>query len=200
MRPLAGVEGRGRGFSLWLMPDGESLGRLTTVVGRLAARLGTPAFAPHVTLLAGLAGEEADLVARAEALATRLARLGVELAEVEGRDEYFRCLYVRAEPAASLRARHGRAAAAFGVPPDRDFLPHLSLVYGRLSADEKQRIAESIESDLPVSFEATTLEVWRTEGAVAEWVRRGRFALGGRQSDASSSSSARRKDGGSTAG
>ena len=81
--------------------------------------------------------------------------------------------------AQSLRAWHVRTARAFGVRPDPDFLPHLSLVYGRLDAGAKERIAASVASDLATAFEATTLEVWRTEGPVAEWSRRGRFALRG---------------------
>lgn len=194
------MEGRGNGFSLWLMPEGESYESLTALVSGLAIRLGTPVFVPHVTLLAGLPGEEADLLPRAEALAARLPRLRVPLREIAGRDEYFRNLYVRADPAMSLRAAHGRAAEAFGRRPDPDFLPHLSLVYGRLPRDERQRIAASVRPDLPVAFEATALHVWRTEGTVGEWVSRARFELSASPTEASSCSSARRKVVGPTAG
>lgn len=43
-----------RGVSLWLMPEGEAGRRLGALIDRLAARLGTPAFPPHVTLLPGI--------------------------------------------------------------------------------------------------------------------------------------------------
>jgi 2'-5' RNA ligase len=194
------MEGRGNGFSLWLMPEGASYERLTKLVSGLAVRLGTAAFVPHITLLAGLPGEEADLVPRAQTLAAQLPRLRVPLREVEGRDEYFRCLYVTADPATSLRAAHARAAEAFGRRPDPDFLPHLSLVYGHLPAGEKARIGASVRPDLPAAFEAAFLHVWRTEGAVGEWASRARFELRGLQGEASNSSSARRNDRGSTAG
>ncbi len=172
------MEGQGHGTALWLMPDGPSSERLAALVSALAARLGTPVFVPHVTLIHGLAREEAENVARARALARRLASQRVDLLPAEGREEYFRCLYLPVEAAEPLRAEHRRAAEAFGVPPDPEYLPHLSLVYGRLDEAEKERIASSLVSELPISTELTAIEVWRTAGPVGDWKLRCRLALG----------------------
>jgi Cyclic phosphodiesterase-like protein len=171
------MEGQGHGTALWLMPDGPSSERLTALVSALAARLGTPVFVPHVTVIHGLAREESEIVARAESLARRLASRPVDLGPVEGRDEYFRCLYLRAEPAEWFLAAHARAAQAFDLSPDPEYLPHLSLVYGRLAEIEKERIASSLAAELPISIELSAIEVWRTVGPVREWTHRRRFAL-----------------------
>ena len=170
-----GMEDRGRGFSLWLMPEGESVVRLSALIAELAARLGTPRFPPHVTLIPGLVGDEADLAGRTVELSRRLPSLRVRLGPVEATGDYFRCLYLRAEPVAALRAAHSLAAEVFGVRDDPDFLPHLSLVYGNLEAAER-RLTEELE-DSPRAFEAVSLELWRTEGRVGEWERRASFDL-----------------------
>jgi hypothetical protein len=159
------------------MPDGASAERLSALVSSLAARLGTAAFPPHVTLIHGLARDEQTIVDRAAGLAAHLAGQSVSLGPVEAQSEFFRCLYLRVEPAASLRAAHVRAGEAFDVPPDAAYLPHLSLVYGRLDAAEKDRIAASVVSDVPATIALTAIEVWRTEGPVGEWRLRRRFPL-----------------------
>jgi Cyclic phosphodiesterase-like protein len=173
------MEGEGHGTTLWLMPDGPSSERLAALVSALASRLGTPAFVPHVTLLHGLAREEGELLARTEALSRQLAGQPVVLGPLQSGDEYFRCLYFRAEPAEWFLAAHASAVHAFGVSPDPEYLPHLSLVYGRLHANEKERIASSLAAELPISIDLTAIEVWRTVGPVADWMQRGRFALAG---------------------
>ena len=47
-------EPRAKGISLWLMPEGDAHQRLSEIIDRLAARLGTTPFPPHVTLLPGV--------------------------------------------------------------------------------------------------------------------------------------------------
>jgi Cyclic phosphodiesterase-like protein len=171
------MEGQGHGTSLWLMPDGPSSERLISLVSALASRLGTPVFVPHVTLLHGLAREESELLARTEALSKQLAEKRVALGPLDSRDEYFRCLYFRAKPEEWFLAAHARAAQAFDLSPDPEYLPHLSLVYGRLGGAEKERIASSLAAELPISVELTAVEVWRTVGPVGDWTRRRRFTL-----------------------
>jgi hypothetical protein len=171
------MEGHGHGTSLWLMPDGTSAERLSALVSSLAARLGTPVFPPHVTLIHSLAGDEQTIVGLAAGLVEHLAGQAVSLGPLESQAEFFRCLYLRVEPAGSLRAAHVRAAQAFGVSPDPEYLPHLSLVYGRLDPAEKERIAASVTSEVPATIALTVVEVWRTEGPAGEWSLRRRFPL-----------------------
>ena len=102
------------GASLWLMPDGKWASVSRPWIDRLAERFRTARFPPHVTLLSGLSGEEADLAARARLAAAALAPVAVHLDTVEGRDEHFRCLFVRAVEAGPLAAAHAKAAEAFG--------------------------------------------------------------------------------------
>jgi 2'-5' RNA ligase len=170
---------RARGVSLWLVPEGESRLRLASLIGHLAARLGTEPFVPHVTLLPGLAGREDAVLGRAAALASRLPPLLVRLQGIEGRDEPFRCLFARAAADGPLRAAHAVSAQAFGREPNPEFLPHLSLVYGTLAPEAKRSLAVELKPAVPGSLEAARLHVWRTEGPVGDWREIGAFPLGG---------------------
>jgi hypothetical protein len=71
------------------MPDAGSFAKLEALVSTLAKHLGTAAFAPHVTLIHGLALEESELAARAATLSKRLRVPPVELGPLEAGDEFF---------------------------------------------------------------------------------------------------------------
>jgi 2'-5' RNA ligase len=173
--------GRARGVSLWLMPGEAARPRLAALIEGLAARLGTDPFPPHVTLLPGIEGLAPNTVlTAARPLAAGLHPLTVRLVSVEGRDEHFRCLIALAAFDETLRAAHAAAARAFGRQPDAAFLPHLSLVYGSLTAETKQALAADLAPATAVAFDAARLHVWRTDGPVAAWSEIGSFPFEGR--------------------
>jgi 2'-5' RNA ligase len=172
---------RAKGISLWLMPEGETGTRFSALIARLAASLGTEPFAPHVTLLAGLLELEAEALERAEKLARTLGPLRLRLEGLDGQDEPFRCLFARVETTAPLRAAHAAASRAFLREPDPGFLPHLSLVYGTLSPDQKAVLVRELVAEAQGEFEARRLHAWRTEGAVAEWRELAAFPHGAGQ-------------------
>lgn len=167
------------GVSFWLMPRGEVHARLSGLISSLSRRCGTPPFEPHVTLLGGLCGPGTAILSKAERLAGSLGPVEIRLMTAGHRDEYFRCLFVRAEPTPSLLAAHLGATELFGrrreVPP---FFPHLSLVYADLAAKEKERILDEIGRDFAAAFDARELHAVRTEGEVRSWRRLASFPLG----------------------
>ncbi len=168
-----------KGLSLWLMPDGEARERLAVWICQLAARLGTAPFSPHLTLASAVDVDEPQALAGSARAAAALVPFTVALADVEGRDEHFRCLFVRARDESTLRTAHATAARILGREPDPDFLPHVSLVYGALTPAEKGAIAREVGGDLGVLFEVRRLHLWRTEGPVSWWRELGVFELGG---------------------
>lgn len=162
-------ERRAGGASLWLMPEGKMYERLAATIDRLAARLGTTPFRPHVTLLAGLQGPEEELVEGARALAVELAPLHLAFSAIDGTERHFRCLFLRVADSDALRDAHSRAARRLGREADPSFEPHLSLVYGTLSVSLKGELARELAPEIGASFDARRLHVWRTDLTVEEW-------------------------------
>jgi 2'-5' RNA ligase len=97
----------------------------------------------------------------------------IRLEAVARSDEYFRCLFLRTDRSLALLAAHERALDVLGARvTGAHFVPHLSLVYGRLTAEEASDARETLGSiALPLALEVRRLEVHRTEGAVADWCR-----------------------------
>ena len=161
--------------SLWLSPPEPLYGRLSGLIGALASRLGTEAFAPHITLLSGLAGDGLD---------ARLLRLGRGLAPFEVRlqgvglgTEFFHCVFAGAASTPALLAARSRATEVFGVGGSEAFDPHLSLAYGNLGSAEKNAARAAAGDLAALSFSVDSIDLMDTGGEVARWRRLARVPL-----------------------
>jgi 2'-5' RNA ligase len=168
---------RASGISLWLVPEGDERDLVERLIGDLASRLGAPRFAPHVTLLPGLARREGDVVRRAKEMAATLEPHALALGAIEGRPEYFRCLYARVPETLRLLTTRAQARLTFRGAGEAPFEPHLSLLYGRLSPEDKEPLIAELTPRLPPRLTCTALEVVRTEGSTGDWRSLARFDL-----------------------
>ena len=169
----------------WLVPAaGPVRDRLAGVIAGLAAEHGTPVFAPHVTIN-GNVDAEPDAAARVLGqLVAGVPPFEVTLPGVGYEPEFFRSLYLRAEPSAQLTALHEAGQRAWDLdisgtgPPYR---PHLSLLYARdLPEERKPAIADGLGLALPVIIRVDAAEVWGDfRDEVTRWRRVARVPLTG---------------------
>lgn len=166
-------------YSLWLMPPPAVRTRFAALIASLSERLGTPRFEPHLTLTGGVYADDVEPLARVAALAARRPPVRVRLTAADYTEAYFRCLFVRAELTSDLLALQRAAAEALGQPPDAQFMPHLSLVYGDLDTARKEAILDDIGRRFDVEFVADRLALYAPEGAPPLWRSLAEFPLGG---------------------
>jgi 2'-5' RNA ligase len=165
----------------WLVPAaGPVREGLAGVITKLAAEHGTPAFAPHVTMN-GSVDAEPDAAARVlERLVAGVRPFEVTLPGFGYEPEFFRALYLRAQPSAQLTALHEVGQRAWGLagPPYR---PHLSLLYARdLPEERKLAIAGGLGLALPVTIRVDAAEIWGDfRDEVTRWHRVVRVPLAG---------------------
>lgn len=166
-------------FSLWLRPAAPATARFAELIEELSQHLGTPWFAPHLTLSGLASTSEAEAIARCERLAARLAPLPIHLVGAGHTDAYFRCLFLRAEKTRALLAAHRIACAGLQQPVEADFMPHLSLVYGTLATPVKEKIIAELEGRFPRNFLADSIGLCSIAGSPSEWRLLGPFFLAG---------------------
>jgi 2'-5' RNA ligase len=172
-------EPKARGVSLWLVPVDEAKEALARLISQMATRLRTPAFTPHVTLVAGASGPADNLVRRAGELALALEPLSLPLRRPLGSDDPFRCLHLPVGETLNLLTAHALARSAWRVSDESKYEPHLSLVYGRLGAEQRDPLLAELAPLVPSRVEFAALEVVRTEGGVADWKTLAVFPFGG---------------------
>jgi 2'-5' RNA ligase len=168
---------RGRGISVWLVPEARSRLALARTIAGLSRALDGPIFPPHVTLLGGIERGGSEVVPVVEELARTLEPLTLWSEGIGTRDAYFRALFLQLRADAPLVAAHAAAARALGREPEPDFFPHLSLAYGWHGEPAKRAAADRLEEP-PPELLASRIEVYRTEGPPAEWSLEAGFDLG----------------------
>lgn len=159
----------GNRYALWLAPSPDSAEALTQPMTWLRQQFGGPAFAPHVTLLGRITGEESLLVTRTNDLARRLHRQRLPVTGISGEAYYFRCLYAVLDKSAPLLQAHADALSVFGYNARNDYLPHVSLWYGQLDGDEKGRLRSALTIRLPEDIEIDRLQLVHITVDVAGW-------------------------------
>jgi 2'-5' RNA ligase len=172
----------------WLVPAaGPVRERLAGVITKLAAEHGTPAFAPHVTMN-GSVDAEPDAAARVlKRLVAGVPAFEVTLPGFGYEPEFFRALYLRAQPSAQLTALHEAGQRAWGLDISGDsgtgppYRPHLSLLYARdLPEERKPAIAGGLGLALPVTIRVDAAEIWGDfRDEVTRWRRVVRVPLAG---------------------
>ena len=79
------------------------------------------------------------------------------------------------QPIPALLAARQAAERAF-VPDPRPWVPHISLLYGHLTAAERDAAAAGLPA-LPASVRLSVLVLVDTIGPAEQWVERARFTL-----------------------
>jgi 2'-5' RNA ligase len=158
----------GKGYALWLTPAEPVFKRFAREISRLSRELSTPRFVPHITLLGRILLPEEIVLSRSALLAGMLDPTRVELGKIGHLDEYFRCLFVTVVPADSIIKARQTACRVFGHQ-NTGYMPHVSLVYGKLSPEAKKRIAAGLSSLSGREFNVRSLALYRVSGVPHEW-------------------------------
>lgn len=162
---------------MWLTPEGGEALPLKRLIADLSRSLHSSLFIPHVTLLGDVSRSEERITYYCRRLAAGMPSFRVRFAGVGWSDSYFRCLYLNVDPSPSLLKARGTAIDKCGVVNDRSFLPHLSLAYGELDEARKRVIAREVVRPYPPGFNATHLDLVRTQGRPEDWRLIERFPL-----------------------
>lgn len=167
------------GHSLWMVPapDSAAFSAYSEIIAETADSLGTFPFLPHITLVAAMMKGEEDVLERTRRLAAELAPYEFELDSVGYRDAYFQCVYAHLKRTESVVGANKLAREFFPErQSDPPYMPHLSLVYGDLTAEQKEKdVIPKLETALKKRSSETTIlpmdsiQVWSTQGDVREW-------------------------------
>jgi 2'-5' RNA ligase len=151
-------------FSTWLIPTGKEFELLQAEIARLSKKYSTALFEPHVTLTGGFQGIEPEVAEKAQSLAESLDPYRLSLEELGFADDFFRALYIRCKPTDEVESADRLARNLFSLQNVQSHFFHLSLLYGRFTTEEKLGMLSEIRFKLPISFEASSLHLFRMPG------------------------------------
>ena len=163
------------------MPRGEIADELSSLIRRLSREHSTPAFEPHVTLIGEINLPRATAISRTRDLAASIRPFDIRLTRMAHHDRYFQCIFLLADKTPGIMKAHSTACTVFELTDTEEYKPHLSLVYGKLDRETRQRVILRIGDMMNITFRAREIFIYYTEGEPAGWHCLSRFPCGENQ-------------------
>ncbi len=155
-------------YYLWLMPQKEMYDEFQKIIQDLSEAYGTPAFEPHVTLVSGFSGNEDHLVKKTDAFARGKHSFSVTMEGIDYTHGFLTALFLNIQNTLKIDQFNTQARKhlkPFGQGP---YHPHLSLLYGDITSQEKKRIIASLNL-LPRTITLDKLKLVQGHSNVTQW-------------------------------
>ncbi len=158
-------------YSIWLEPEGITRRRLKKIISSLSDQNGTVPFEPHITLLGGLMSAPKIIIKKIEELAQRHSPITLTLRSAGHTNNYYQAIFFKCVRNPNL-TKLNREAKIF-LSKSSPYRPHLSLVYGELPKNQREKILSDIKkiSLVNLTFTVKSLSLWQAKGPVKKWRR-----------------------------
>lgn len=166
-----------KGYSIWLIPSEKVYDKLSNLIRLLSQQFNSPIFEPHITLISGIEETIETVKLKTKQLSNNCGAFTIEFSHFGFSDEYFKSLYLKVKYSKELFTTYDEANKIFDRLNPLPFQPHLSLFYGSLSQNEKDKIIFENQNLLGISFEVNHLNLYSTKGFSSDWFRIDHFEL-----------------------
>ncbi|KAK1275387.1 Cyclic phosphodiesterase [Acorus gramineus] len=155
-------------YSVWAIPpEGEVRDRLRRLMEGLRSDNGGPAFEPHVTVVGAIRLRRGDAVGRFRKACEGMRPYIAQVESVSRGGFFFQCVYLLLHPSPEVIEASVHCCSHFGYESSTPYMPHLSLLYGELTDEEKQKAIERVkvldQSICELRFQVSTLALYRTD-------------------------------------
>ena len=132
-------------YSLWLIPEPTLNKKLKLIIDTLADKYKGPKFPPHITLSHDFKYEKLDFKKKIKNIVSQIQPFNVFFKKLNYKNEFFESLFLDVQIDKSLHSAR-RIASKNLKCEEKNYNPHLSLLYGDYSETEKHKIVSSISS------------------------------------------------------
>ncbi|KAL5774145.1 hypothetical protein ACOSP7_011702 [Xanthoceras sorbifolium] len=151
-------------YSVWAIPPDEVGARLRKLMDGLSSDFGGPHFHPHVTVVGAISLTADGAVEKFRSACEGLRAYNCTVDRVARGNQ---CVYLLLHPTPEVVEARAHCCGHFGYKNSSAYMPHLSLLYGDLTDDEKKKAQEKVnildESIGKLSFPITRLALWKTD-------------------------------------
>jgi len=159
---------------LFLVPAEEYYMEYEKLINSFSKKYKVPSF-PHVTLLELVEAEEVELVAKVRSIAENLSRIEVEVFGINFSSTASQCVFAQIRMSGQLLAMFELLMKELRYTSRSPFFPHISIIYGDLSPEEKADIAGRITVSKTLLLDK--LVIYRDNPKENEWAKVTEFAL-----------------------
>ncbi|KAB5534239.1 hypothetical protein DKX38_017325 [Salix brachista] len=154
-------------YSVWAIPPEDVGARLKRLMAGLTSEFGGPQFEPHVTVVGANSLTEQDALEKFNSACDGMQAYNATVDRVATGTFFYQCVYLLLHPMPEVVEPSAHCTGHFGYKSSTPYMPHLSLLYGDLTDDEKKKAQEKAdtldESINGLSFPITRLALWKTD-------------------------------------
>jgi hypothetical protein len=129
-------------YCTWITFDSSDL---TEIIIKLAKKYNNPVFQPHCTLIGKTDISLPRMKSAIINLISNYKMIEVHPHKFGYTSNLWRTLYIILEEKQILKQWHEHICNLLSINPDKDYLPHISLMYNSLSLNEKKIISSKIK-------------------------------------------------------
>ncbi|SRR5258708_11570565 len=155
-------------YSLWVVPPPEISDLLQKLITNLSSKYNSPSFEPHMTLLGNISSDKKPMLEKANTLVSKLKPLPLSLSEISFSTTYFQSVFVRVKATAELMNANLIAKDIYQTD-NSVFMPHISLIYGNHSMEERGKIVSEVILPKNITFNAEEIIVIPSTQNPNEW-------------------------------
>lgn len=154
-------------YSVWALPPEDVTARVKKLMVGLRSEFGGPEFEPHVTVVGAISLTEDEARDKLKKACEGLKAYNVTVEKVATGTFFYQCVFLLLHPTTEVMETGAHCWAHFGFKSPTPYMPHLSILYGDLTDEEKQRAQEKAnaldESVKSLSFPITRLALYKTD-------------------------------------
>ncbi|KAL6546457.1 hypothetical protein OROMI_022178 [Orobanche minor] len=154
-------------YSVWAMPPEELTPLLRKLMDGLRSEFGGPQFEPHVTVVGATSLTESEARDRFHKACEGLEAYSASVEKVATGTFFYQCVFLLLHPTPQVVEASARCCGHLGNENSSPYMPHLSLLYGDLTDEDKKKAQEkayvlddSIDS---LNFQISRLALYKTD-------------------------------------
>ena len=156
-----------KNFSIWLMPAKDDTKYLHGIISQLSREYNSDYFSPHITLYSPLRNHHRYIEERVEKLSKNLLPVDVKVTNIKYTNNFWKTLFFDIKTSPELIEIHRALLNYLPNKSTNQFLPHISLIYKKLSLEQKTKIMKKIISKK--SFTMNKIAIVQTGEDVNSW-------------------------------
>lgn len=162
-------------FWLFLVPAGTQYREYNKIINSLSKKYGTPNIDAHVTLLGPLEAEEKDLVTKVKRSIKNINKIKVEIFGVNFSNTVSQCVFAQIKMSPQLLTLYKELETNLQYSNKSPYFPHMSLIYGDFTPEEKSIIAKQVKLDNKLMLDK--LIIFREGPLPSDWTQVAEFEL-----------------------
>ncbi|MBU0974575.1 2'-5' RNA ligase family protein [Patescibacteria group bacterium] len=147
-------------YAVWYEPVGDVYTELKNIIIDLSKKYNSPVFEPHITLLPGGSSLNKEIVVeKLTKVVNEVKPFVTTFRQLNHSDEFFKSVHIELEENDALMEFAGNIQHEINGEIAKNFVPHLSILYGKFLKEEREKIIKLIGENYNKSFILNKVDV-----------------------------------------